>query len=106
MNLTVGDLRTLIDGLPDDTPIGLSICLDGEVDELTDVKLVVGVQRKGDHPLINVFVGLIDDEDDMEDFDDVEDEPTGSCDDCGSNLYGDENSGGLCDQCAWRRAQS
>jgi hypothetical protein len=103
MNLTVGDLRTLIDGLPDDTPIGLSICLDDEVDELTDVDLV-GVQRDGDRPVVKVLVSLLDD--DTEDFDDVEDEPIGSCDVCGVNLYGDENSVGLCDQCAWRRAQS
>lgn len=32
-----------------------------------------------------------------------DDEPTGSCDDCDTNLYGDEMYEGLCDHCSWAR---
>lgn len=40
------------------------------------------------------------------DDDDIDGEPVGSCDDCGTNLYGDEAYEGLCDQCSWARSQS
>lgn len=32
------------------------------------------------------------------------DEPVGSCDWCGSNIY-DDDCDGLCDQCAWHAGQ-
>jgi ribosomal protein L37E len=28
-------------------------------------------------------------------------EPIGSCDECGTNLYADDDWDGLCNQCAW-----
>jgi hypothetical protein len=40
-----------------------------------------------------------------EDEPDWSDEPTGSCDGCGVNLYGEEQVEGLCDQCSWARSQ-
>jgi hypothetical protein len=39
-----------------------------------------------------------------DEFGDDHSEPTGSCDECGTNLY-DDGDGGLCDQCAWRSEQ-
>ena len=30
-----------------------------------------------------------------------DDEPTGSCERCGCNLYGDEEVMGVCDSCEW-----
>lgn len=48
-----------------------------------------------------------DDPDDDEDIDTGDfDEPVGSCDECGVDLYGDERYEGLCDQCSWRQAQA
>lgn len=44
-----------------------------------------------------------------ETFDEFDDdmEPVGSCDDCGVNIYAEENDGsGLCDQCQWYIAQA
>ncbi len=35
------------------------------------------------------------------DYEDRYQEPCGSCDECGTNLYPDEDYDGLCDQCAW-----
>ncbi len=32
-------------------------------------------------------------------------EPVGSCDECGCNLYQDDEWDGLCNQCAWYAAQ-
>lgn len=32
-------------------------------------------------------------------------EPVGSCDNCGCNLYADDEWDGLCNQCAWWAAQ-
>jgi Zn finger protein HypA/HybF involved in hydrogenase expression len=39
--------------------------------------------------------------------DDIDDdcEPTGSCDECGTNLYRDDDWDGLCSQCAWLAGQ-
>lgn len=43
---------------------------------------------------------------DPEAFDDEMDfGPIGSCEDCGVNLYGDEQFDGFCDQCSWARSQ-
>ena len=33
--------------------------------------------------------------------DEPNDEPTGSCDNCDTNLYEDDDYGGLCGQCYW-----
>ena len=33
--------------------------------------------------------------------DDPEDDPVGSCDECGTNLYAEDDEE-LCDQCLWR----
>jgi len=33
--------------------------------------------------------------------DEWNDEPTGSCDNCDTNLYADDDYGGLCGQCYW-----
>lgn len=33
--------------------------------------------------------------------DDPEDEPVGSCEECGTNIYADDDEE-LCDQCLWR----
>ena len=51
---------------------------------------------------------MTDDPDhDTYDPDDELGEPTGSCDECGVNLYEDDDDGsGLCDQCGWRAAQA
>jgi len=32
---------------------------------------------------------------------DLDDEPCGSCDNCGCDIYPDEDCDGLCDQCSW-----
>lgn len=47
-----------------------------------------------------------DDEDDF-DQDDYYGQPTGSCDECGANLYASEceDFGGLCSSCAWHANQ-
>jgi len=46
--------------------------------------------------------------DDSDDDDRSSDEPTGSCEDCGVNIYGDDNETidgeYLCDQCYWARS--
>lgn len=39
-----------------------------------------------------------------DDWDD--NEPTGSCDNCDSNLYRDDDYDGLCSQCAWWAEQA
>lgn len=33
--------------------------------------------------------------------DEYDDEPIGSCDECGTNLYQDDEYNGLCGQCYW-----
>lgn len=33
-------------------------------------------------------------------------EPVGSCDECGTNLYADDEWDGLCNQCAWLAEQN
>lgn len=40
-------------------------------------------------------------------FEDDDGEPVGSCDECESNIYAEEEDGsGLCDQCQWKASQS
>ena len=41
------------------------------------------------------------------DEEDEYDEPVDSCDECGTNIYADEDDGsGLCGQCQWRASAS
>lgn len=42
---------------------------------------------------------------DQRDFDDEPDEPVGSCEWCGTNLYPNDDLD-LCDQCAWHAEQN
>jgi hypothetical protein len=76
--------------------------------EVTDVILNAICEAIGDEGY-QAWVETLDlrdnDESDHESIDDEGLEPTGSCDDCGVNLYGDEHTEGLCDQCSWKLSQ-
>ena len=44
-------------------------------------------------------------DDDYDDARDEDNEPVGSCEECGTNLYPDDEWDGLCNQCYWLSSQ-